>query len=205
MWGIVEPANDSALDMTLGFPADTLTWAGLQGVPEDGMLTVAVTGTAYKPKIDWQGWVCFRSLCSSCIGLKCILQLEATPMRCCFSSTTDLDTVGGKGANTGRKLHKVVRLCACIGEIPLHASMLVLLLCRAYHKLTSSALKWQTQAPTASETVSLKQAIANQALKGLGTLHHKVTSGSQAATSGHSSGPAVIPSPVAPVPWVVQE
>ena len=55
MWGSVEPANDSALNMTLGFPADTLSWAGLQGVPEDGMLTVAVTGTAYKPKIDWQG------------------------------------------------------------------------------------------------------------------------------------------------------
>lgn len=55
MWGSVEPANDSALDMTLGFPADTLSWAGLKGVPEDGMLTVAVKGTADKPKIDWQG------------------------------------------------------------------------------------------------------------------------------------------------------
>lgn len=55
MWGSVEPANASALDMTLGFPAETLTWAGLKGVPEDGMLTVAVTGTADKPKIDWQG------------------------------------------------------------------------------------------------------------------------------------------------------
>ncbi|KAL3146757.1 hypothetical protein ABBQ38_014741 [Trebouxia sp. C0009 RCD-2024] len=124
MWGSVEPANDSALNMTLGFPADTLKWAGLQGVPEDGMLTVAVTGTAYKPKIDWQG---------------------------------------------------------------------------AYNKLTSSALKWQSHAPKASEAVSLKQAIANQALKGLGTLHHKVTSGDQAAS------PAVIPPPVAPLPWAVQQ
>ena len=55
MWGSMDPTQDSALDMTLGFPADTLTWAGLKGVPQDGMLTVAVRGTAEKPKIDWQG------------------------------------------------------------------------------------------------------------------------------------------------------
>ena len=55
MWGSVEPANDSALNMTLGFPADTLSWAGLKGVPQDGMLTVRVRVTADKPKIDWQG------------------------------------------------------------------------------------------------------------------------------------------------------
>ena len=57
MWGSMDPTQDSALDMTLGFPADTLTWAGLKGVPQDGMLTVAVRGTAEKPKIDWQGCV----------------------------------------------------------------------------------------------------------------------------------------------------
>lgn len=54
MWGKVTPANDSALDMTLGLPADTLAWAGLKGVPPDGMLTIAVKGTADKPKIEWQ-------------------------------------------------------------------------------------------------------------------------------------------------------
>ena len=54
MWGKVTPANDSALDMTLGLPADTLAWAGLKGVPPDGMLTVAVKGTADQPKIEWQ-------------------------------------------------------------------------------------------------------------------------------------------------------
>ncbi len=57
MWGSMDPTQDSALDMTLGFPADTLTWAGLKGVPQDGMLTVAVQGTAEKPNIDWQGCV----------------------------------------------------------------------------------------------------------------------------------------------------
>ncbi|KAA6418785.1 MAG: hypothetical protein FRX49_11273 [Trebouxia sp. A1-2] len=57
MWGSMDPTQDSALDMTLGFPADTLTWAGLKGVPQDGMLTVVVRGTADKPKIDWQGCV----------------------------------------------------------------------------------------------------------------------------------------------------
>lgn len=54
MWGKVTPANNSALDMTLGLPADTLAWAGLKGVPSDGMLTIAVSGTADKPKIEWQ-------------------------------------------------------------------------------------------------------------------------------------------------------
>ena len=55
MWGSMDPTQDSALDMTLGFPPDTLTWAGLKGVPQDGMLTVGVKGTAENPKIDWQG------------------------------------------------------------------------------------------------------------------------------------------------------
>ena len=54
MWGKVTPANNSALDMTLGLPADTLAWAGLKGVPADEMLTIAVKGTADKPKIEWQ-------------------------------------------------------------------------------------------------------------------------------------------------------
>ena len=73
--------------------------------------------------------------------------------------------------------------------------------CRAYNKLTSSALKWQTETP--SETVSLKQAIANKALKGLGALHQKVTANTT-ATGGHASSPAVIPPPVAPLPWTSQ-
>ena len=55
MWGSMDPTQDSALDMTLGFPSDTLSWAGLKGVPQDGMLTVGVKGTAENPKIDWQG------------------------------------------------------------------------------------------------------------------------------------------------------
>ncbi|KAL0043492.1 hypothetical protein WJX79_006229 [Trebouxia sp. C0005] len=65
MWGSMDPTQDSALDMTLGFPADTLTWAGLKGVPQDGMLTVVVRGTADKPKIDWQG--AYNKLTSSAL------------------------------------------------------------------------------------------------------------------------------------------
>ncbi|DBB18517.1 TPA: hypothetical protein ACH3X3_000157 [Trebouxia sp. C0006] len=126
MWGSMDPTQDSALDMTLGFPADTLTWAGLKGVPQDGMLTVAVRGTAEKPKIDWQG---------------------------------------------------------------------------AYNTLTSSALTWQTEAPTADGALSLKQTIANKALKGLGTLHKKVTgSSSQVGQAGDATS-AKVPQPVAPLPW----
>lgn len=72
---------------------------------------------------------------------------------------------------------------------------------RAYNKLTSSALTWQTEAPAADEAVSLKQTITNKALKGLGKLHKKVTGSS--AQNGHASDatPAAIPSPVAPLPW----
>ena len=75
--------------------------------------------------------------------------------------------------------------------------------CRAYNKLTSSALKWQTEAP--SETVSLKQAIANKALKGLGTLHQRVTSADKTAAGGNADSPIVIPPPVAPLPWTSQQ
>ena len=53
MWGSVDPTNDSALDMTLGFPSDTLIMAGLTGVPQNGMLTIKITGTAENPKVDW--------------------------------------------------------------------------------------------------------------------------------------------------------
>lgn len=126
MWGSMDPTQDSALDMTLGFPADTLTWAGLKGVPQDGMLTVAVRGTAEKPKIDWQG---------------------------------------------------------------------------AYNKLTSSALKWQTEAPAADGSLSLEQTIANKALKGLGTLHKKVTGSSSQVEQPGDATNAKVPQPVAPLPW----
>ena len=77
MWGSMDPTQDSALDMTLGFPADTLPWAGLKGVPQDGMLTVAVRGTAEKPKIDWQGCAFYMILHEG--GWKHVLHDSCSP------------------------------------------------------------------------------------------------------------------------------
>lgn len=71
-------------------------------------------------------------------------------------------------------------------------------MCRAYNKLTSSALKWQNEAPS-SEAISLKQVIANKALKGLGSLHQKVTNPSKRKISEHAA--SSVPPPVAPLPW----
>ena len=74
-------------------------------------------------------------------------------------------------------------------------------MCRAYNKLTSAALTWQTQEPTADHAVSFKEAATNRALKGLKTLHTRVT-GSGAHNSGTDAVAHVsIPQPVAPLPW----
>ena len=70
--------------------------------------------------------------------------------------------------------------------------------CRAYNKVTSAALTWQTQAPASDHAVSLKEAATNRALKGLKTLHTRVT-----GSGGHKADVAnsIIPQPVAPLPW----
>lgn len=73
--------------------------------------------------------------------------------------------------------------------------------CRAYNKLTSSALTWQTEAPAADGALSLKQTIANKALKGLGTLHKKVTGSSSQVGQAGDAISAKVPQPVAPLPW----
>ena len=52
MWGKETLVTDGALDMAPGLLANTLGWTGLNGAPADEMLTIVVTGTVDKPKID---------------------------------------------------------------------------------------------------------------------------------------------------------
>ena len=73
--------------------------------------------------------------------------------------------------------------------------------CRAYNKLTSSALSWQSQAPEADEPLSVKQALVNKGLQGLNKLHRKVTAPKKDLDKGKLANPVAIPPPVAPLPW----
>ena len=75
--------------------------------------------------------------------------------------------------------------------------------CRAYNKLTSSALAWQSQAPYSDEPVYVKQALVNKGLQGLNKLHHKVTAPKKHVGEGENANPVTIPSPVATLPWEI--
>ena len=78
---------------------------------------------------------------------------------------------------------------------------------RAYNKLTSAALTWQTQEPSSDAHVTLKQAAANKALQGLQKLHTRVTGSTAHKQQGHGAvlPHAAVQQPVAPLPWLVED
>jgi hypothetical protein len=51
-WGRVDTARGSAMDMTLGLPADSLRPLGLRDLADDYVFPLAVRGTSAAPQID---------------------------------------------------------------------------------------------------------------------------------------------------------
>lgn len=53
MWGKVDYANETAIDMQLGLPCQTLTRLGCRDLDSDLIYFLSVKGTATSPAIDW--------------------------------------------------------------------------------------------------------------------------------------------------------
>lgn len=51
-WGNVD-AMSSAVDLSLGVPANTLALIGLKGLPDEEMLLIPVKGSITNPRVDW--------------------------------------------------------------------------------------------------------------------------------------------------------
>lgn len=52
LWGTLD-TNSNTLEMTVGLPAETLSKAGLRGLPPGYMLPVAVSGPLHRPQVEW--------------------------------------------------------------------------------------------------------------------------------------------------------